>query len=193
MADPSAAPGRLFCVSSAPANRRCRISRRPNPCVLTPAKLPEERSPRAAQEQLIAQGLLDPPGLARTPHGLSAAKERGRLIRARARLVNNRALITSSRTRWLKICATRLRNVRSCHRGGPPTRVDLMAGNPVTGTIHCFECKSSESAPLTKDQRKAFPRIEQGGATILGAGKPAFPGGSSIPPTKIEFLVRPKE
>jgi hypothetical protein len=77
--------------------------------------------------------------------------------------------------------------------GGPPTRVDLIARNPVTGTIHCFECKSSESAPLTKDQRKAFPRIEQGGATILGAGKPAFPGGSSIPPTKIEFLVRPKE
>ena len=45
--------------------------------------------------------------------------------------------------------------------GGPPTRVDLMARNPVTGTIHCFECKSSKSAPLTKDRGKLFPGLSK--------------------------------
>jgi hypothetical protein len=69
---------------------------------------------------------------------------------------------------------------------GPPVRIDFMARDPHTGNIRCFECKSSDTAPLSQDQRISFPEIELGGARIMGAGKPAFPGGTLIPPTKVE-------
>ncbi|AUG01695.1 hypothetical protein CXQ81_14125 [Pseudomonas sp. 09C 129] len=58
------------------------------------------------------------------------------------------------------------------------------------GEISCVECKSSEIAPLTKNQKKAFPEIEKTGATVVGKGKPGFPGGTTIPPTRVE-IIRP--
>jgi hypothetical protein len=76
---------------------------------------------------------------------------------------------------------------------GPPTRVDWIARHPVTGDVHCFECKSSKTARLTPGQMKSFPKVEAGGAAILGAGKAAFPGGSSIAPTKVKLLLPPEE
>jgi len=54
------------------------------------------------------------------------------------------------------------------------------------------EAKSSATAPLTANQTKAFPEIEKTGATVKGAGKPGFPGGTQIPPTKVE-IVRPNQ
>lgn len=70
---------------------------------------------------------------------------------------------------------------------GVKTRLDMM-GRDTDGEISCVECKSSETAPLTKNQKAAFPEIEKTGATVVGKGKPGFPGGTKIPPTRIEIL-----
>jgi hypothetical protein len=70
---------------------------------------------------------------------------------------------------------------------GVKTRIDMM-GRDTDGEISCVECKSSETAPLTKNQKAAFPEIEKTGATVVGKGKPGFPGGTKIPPTRIEIL-----
>lgn len=70
---------------------------------------------------------------------------------------------------------------------GVKTRIDMM-GRDTDGEISCIECKSSDTAPLTKNQKAAFPEIEKTGATIVGKGKPGFPGGTKIPPTRVEIL-----
>ncbi|MFL1515287.1 S-type pyocin domain-containing protein [Pseudomonas prosekii] len=73
---------------------------------------------------------------------------------------------------------------------GTRTRLDMI-GRDADGNINCVECKASDTAPLTRNQRRAFPEIEQSGARIVGKGKPGFPGGTEIPPTRVEIL-RPK-
>jgi hypothetical protein len=73
---------------------------------------------------------------------------------------------------------------------GVKTRLDYLARDPTTNAIRCIECKASETAPLTPNQEAAFPEIESSGATIVGAGKPGFPGGTIIPPTTVE-VIRP--
>lgn len=70
---------------------------------------------------------------------------------------------------------------------GVKTRIDMI-GRDTDGEISCVECKSSDTAPLTKNQKAAFPEIEETGATIVGKGKPGFPGGTRIPPTRVEIL-----
>jgi hypothetical protein len=62
-----------------------------------------------------------------------------------------------------------------------------------TPMISRRECKASETAPLTPNQAAAFPEIESRGATIVGAGKPGFPGGTRLPPTRVEIIRNPKE
>jgi hypothetical protein len=74
---------------------------------------------------------------------------------------------------------------------GSETRIDLAMPQP-SGAVKCQECKSSATAQLTKNQTKAFPEIEKTGAVVMGQGKPGLPGGTRIPPTKVE-IVRPKE
>jgi filamentous hemagglutinin len=49
------------------------------------------------------------------------------------------------------------------------------------------ECKASPTAPLTKNQKKAFPEIEQTGATVVGKGKPPYTNGTRIPPTTVQI------
>lgn len=44
--------------------------------------------------------------------------------------------------------------------------------------------------PLTPNQKVGFPELEQGGATIIGKGRPGFEKGTRIPPTKVN-IVRP--
>lgn len=72
---------------------------------------------------------------------------------------------------------------------GVRTRLDLV-GKDASGRAICTECKASASAPLTKNQKSAFPEIERSGATVVGQGKPGLPGGTQIPPTKV-IVVRP--
>ena len=73
---------------------------------------------------------------------------------------------------------------------GAKTRLDYLFRDPTTNAIRCVECKASETAPLTPNQEAAFPEIESSGATIVGAGEPGFPGGTIIPPTRVE-VIRP--
>jgi len=71
---------------------------------------------------------------------------------------------------------------------GRQTRIDFVTRHPTSGEIRCIECKASETAPLTRNQREAFPEIGTAGATVKGAGKPGFPGGTYIPPTNVEIM-----
>ena len=69
---------------------------------------------------------------------------------------------------------------------GTKTRVDF-AGK--TGTkIKLTEAKSSSTAPLTKNQKIAYPEIAQSGGEVVGKGKSGFPGGTKIPPTKVDIM-----
>jgi hypothetical protein len=71
-------------------------------------------------------------------------------------------------------------------------RLDFMTRNRMIGQIGCIECKSSATAPLKPHQIKAFREMEQHGATVVGRGKPGFPGGMKIPPTQVE-IRRPRK
>ncbi len=73
---------------------------------------------------------------------------------------------------------------------GARTRLDWVTRDG-SGTIRCIECKASSSAPLTRGQAAAHPEIAQTGALVVGKGKPGVPGGTAIPPTRVE-VRRPK-
>jgi len=73
---------------------------------------------------------------------------------------------------------------------GTRTRLDMI-GRDSNGDIACVECKASDTAPLTRNQKQAFPELEQSGGVIVGKGKPGFPGGTVLPPTRVDIL-RPK-
>jgi RHS repeat-associated protein len=72
-------------------------------------------------------------------------------------------------------------------QSGVKTRIDFM-GKSSSGDYCLFECKSSATAPFTKNQSLAFPEIKSSGATIVGRGKPGFPGGTQIPPSAVRIL-----
>jgi RHS repeat-associated protein len=74
---------------------------------------------------------------------------------------------------------------------GAKTRMDVVSTD-VSGNVRLQEAKGSATAPLTPSQAVAHPEIEQTGATVVGKGKSGYPGGTKIPPTKVE-IVRPKE
>ena len=74
---------------------------------------------------------------------------------------------------------------------GTKTRLDFVSKNKKTGQTKLTEAKSSQKAPLTKNQKKAFPEIAKDGGTVVGKGKGQFPGGTKIPPTKVD-IIRPK-
>ncbi|MCS3841103.1 hypothetical protein HNR03_005731 [Pseudomonas sp. JAI111] len=82
------------------------------------------------------------------------------------------------------------REVTAKTKSGVRTRFDML-GRDADGNISCIECKSSETAPLTRNQKLAYPEIEESGAVVVGKGKPGFPGGTIIPPTRVE-IIRPK-
>jgi hypothetical protein len=69
---------------------------------------------------------------------------------------------------------------------GVKTRIDV-AGRDASGNVRLTEAKASQTAPLTPNQKKAHPEIEKSGATVAGKGKPGFPGGSRIRPTRVEL------
>lgn len=74
---------------------------------------------------------------------------------------------------------------------GVRTRLDFLTLDPLTGDVSCVECKASSTAPLTTNQKLAFPEIAQSGGTVVGAGKPGFPGGTTIPPTTVQIIRGP--
>ncbi|WP_369902411.1 pre-toxin TG domain-containing protein [Bacillus manliponensis] len=72
-------------------------------------------------------------------------------------------------------------------KSGIRTRVDI-AGKDIDGKIDLIELKSSPTAPLTKNQKKAFPEIEESGAIIRSRNKPPFDYLEEIPPTKVNVI-----
>ena len=52
--------------------------------------------------------------------------------------------------------------------------MDVVSTNS-SGQVALTEAKSSETAPLTAAQKKAHPEISQT-ATVVGKGKPGYPG-----------------
>lgn len=87
--------------------------------------------------------------------------------------------------------AETVREITVKTKSGTRTRIDMM-GREADGSISCVECKSSDTAPLTPNQKVAYPEIEESGGVIVGKGKPGFPGGTQIPPTKVE-IIRPSK
>jgi RHS repeat-associated protein len=77
-------------------------------------------------------------------------------------------------------------------QSGTKTKIDVVGKDKQTNQIVLTEAKSSQTAPLTKNQKKAFPEIQQTGGTVVGKGKPGVPGGTQIPPTQVK-VVRPPE
>lgn len=74
--------------------------------------------------------------------------------------------------------------------GGVRTRVDSIARTKY-GKIIIQESKASATAPLTKNQIKAFPEILKSGGIVKGTGKGIFTNGFVIPPgTKVQ-IIRP--
>ncbi len=72
------------------------------------------------------------------------------------------------------------------------TRIRLDGiGRSSDGKLKIVEYKSSPTAPLTKNQKKGFPELEEFGGTVVGKGKEPFIGGTVIEPgTKVE-VIRP--
>jgi len=73
---------------------------------------------------------------------------------------------------------------------GVKTRLDIVTIDS-DGKFQCVECKSSETARLTKNQKKAFQEIERTGGTVVGKGKPGVPGGTRMPPRPVEIKRPP--
>ena len=62
----------------------------------------------------------------------------------------------------------------------------------VKGNVVINEYKSSLTAPLTSNQKIAFPEIFESGATVVGKGKGIFSGGYQIPPGTKVTIIRPE-
>jgi hypothetical protein len=73
---------------------------------------------------------------------------------------------------------------------GVRTRVDAI-GLDANGNVVINEYKSSLTAPLTDNQKIAFPEIFESGATVVGNGKGIFSGGYQIPPGTKVTIIRP--
>jgi hypothetical protein len=82
-----------------------------------------------------------------------------------------------------------VQNVTLKTESGVKTVMDVVSKD-ASGKTALTEAKSSATAKLTPAQRAAHPEIAQTGATVAGKGKPGFPGGTKIPPTKVD-VVRP--
>jgi hypothetical protein len=82
-------------------------------------------------------------------------------------------------------------NVMVKTESGVKTQIDIMSTKP-SGALRMQEAKASATAKSTPNQVAAHPEIEKTGATVVGKGKPDYPGGTKIPPTEVE-IVRPVE
>ncbi|MEG0345952.1 MAG: hypothetical protein RR435_06725 [Erysipelotrichaceae bacterium] len=76
---------------------------------------------------------------------------------------------------------------------GTKIRVDAIGIDKNTGNVVINEFKSSQTAPLTPNQKICFPQLEAGGGKVVGNGKGIFKGGFEIPAgTKVEIIRPPK-
>ena len=73
---------------------------------------------------------------------------------------------------------------------GTRTRVDAI-GLDSGGKVVIYEFKSSDTAPLTANQKTAFPEILESGGVVVGKGKGIFNGGYEIPKGTTVEVIRP--
>ena len=73
---------------------------------------------------------------------------------------------------------------------GTRTRVDAI-GLDVKGNVIIHEFKSSKTAPLTKNQKVAFPEILHSGGSVVGKGKGVFGNNYQIPAGVKVKIIRP--
>lgn len=71
---------------------------------------------------------------------------------------------------------------------GTKTKIDFIGKDKTTGQDVLTEAKSSSTAPLTNNQKVAFPEIEKSGAVVVGQGKPPYTGGTEILPSLVKIL-----
>jgi hypothetical protein len=76
-------------------------------------------------------------------------------------------------------------------KSGVKTRIDVVGTDVQSGQVKLTEAKSSSTAPLTTNQKQAYPEIAESGATVVGKGKAPYTGGTPIPPTMVD-VVRPE-
>ena len=74
---------------------------------------------------------------------------------------------------------------------GTKIKIDAIGYDSSTGKLILREYKSSETAPLTKNQIKGFPELKDNGGVVVGKGKGIFKAGVEIPPGTIVEIIRP--
>lgn len=74
---------------------------------------------------------------------------------------------------------------------GVKTRVDAI-GLDSNGKVVINEYKSSLTAPLTDNQKIAFPEIYESGGIVVGKGKGIFSNGYQISPGTKVAIIRPE-
>ena len=62
-----------------------------------------------------------------------------------------------------------------------------------TYSLQILEFKSTKTARMTKNQRKAFPKIAKEGGVVVGKGKGIFTEGRVIPPGTVVTIIRGTE
>jgi len=159
-----------------------------NPNISSAAKK-EYANQMAIDAGAVISGGIGATGLSRLESSAISAESKG---------VNKALTLQANRSAGAAFEATKMKEVSKAFPNAQPqvtmktpsgivTRMDIVSRDSF-GNMCLFECKSSWTAPLTKNQSLAFPEIKQFGATILGQGKPGFPGGTIIPPTKVNIL-----
>ncbi|EUJ44899.1 T7SS effector LXG polymorphic toxin [Listeria riparia] len=76
---------------------------------------------------------------------------------------------------------------------GTKVRVDAIGLDKQDGSIAISEFKSSDTAPLTPNQKVGFGQLQDSGGVVVGKGKGIFTGGFEIPAgTKVDIVRPPK-
>lgn len=76
---------------------------------------------------------------------------------------------------------------KSSGPSGKRVRLDVV-GTDGAGAIRLTDGKASPTAPHTPNQTVVYPELEVHGGTVVGKGKGAYPGGTVIPPTKVDII-----
>lgn len=70
--------------------------------------------------------------------------------------------------------------------------MDAIGYDKITGELMIQEYKSSETAPLSENQKLGFAELIASGGTVVGKGKGAFAKGFQIPAGVTVDVKRPK-
>jgi hypothetical protein len=54
------------------------------------------------------------------------------------------------------------------------------------------DMKASPTAPLTPNEKTVYPELPIYGGVVVGRGKGSFIGGTQIPPTPVDLIVKKK-